>query len=121
MRQPSRRLAERRIEERCGGTFTFWFRRPNATGHVGAWMLNQNTREAAFLTSAADAPGLGEQLELRQSLEAEVAALEHSRRPRFRLPRLGRVVRLGDPQGATLRVAIRFEAESNSPVVDAGR
>ena len=121
MRQPSRQLAERRIEERCPGTFTFWFRRPNATHHVGAWMLNQNASEGAFLTSAADAPGVGEQLELRQSLEAEVAALEHSQRPRFRLPRLGRVVRLDDPQGATLRVAIRFEGELHSPVVEVSR
>lgn len=72
-------------------------------------MLDQTREEAAFLTTAGDAPRVGEQLELTGSKEVNVASAEDQREPSPNLPRLGRVVRLDDPQGVTRRVAIRFE------------
>jgi hypothetical protein len=72
-------------------------------------MLDRSEEEAAFLTTASDAPCVGERLELAESETAGRAKRDSARETAIRLPRFGRVVRLDDLQGATRRVAIRFE------------
>ena len=109
MRQPIQRLAQRRTAARQTGTYTFWYRRPHATGQVSAWMLSQSAEEAAFLTTAGNAPRLGEQLELAQPHKAQALADGAPQEPDRHLPKYARVVRLGEPQGVTRRVAIRFD------------
>lgn len=84
-------------------------------------MLDRSGEEAAFLTSASDAPRVGERLELAQSetvgpSERDCACEAHSHLPRF-----GRVVRLDELQGATRRVAIRFEPPSRSSPLKTSR
>ena len=74
-------------------------------------MLDQSGEEASFLTSAGDAPRLGEELELTGPCDAYPGGTEEQRGPNPHLPRFGRVVRLDDPQGTTRRVAIRFEGQ----------
>ncbi len=74
-------------------------------------MLDQSGEEASFLTTAGDAPHLGEQLELTASCDANRRGTNDRCGPNKHLPRFGRVVRLDDPQGATRRVAIRFEGQ----------
>jgi hypothetical protein len=120
MKQATQRVAERRTVEQQAGSFTFWFRRPQATKQVGAWMLAQSASEAAFLTAARDAPRIGEQLELTDlgttSLTIPQAPPQHSPH----LPKFGRVVRLDKPQGVTRRVAIQFEDQPRSRLVRTG-
>jgi hypothetical protein len=72
-------------------------------------MLDRDGLEGAFLTTTGEAPSLGEQLELSEPYMADPADAEPQRDSDARLPRFGRVVRLDDPQGATCRVAIRFD------------
>ncbi len=103
MTQPPQRLARRRTNVEELGSFTFSYRRPHSVGQVSAWMLDRSAEQAAFLTSARDAPEVGEHLELAAT---EPIGLETADRPL--LPRFGQVVRL-DAQGTTRRVAIRFE------------
>lgn len=104
MTQPPQRLAERRIDGDEPGTFTFSYRRPNSAAPVSAWMLDRNAEQAAFLTSAGDAPEVGEHVELAATDPPDPKPAR-----RGVLPRFGRVVRLDAPQGATRRVSIRFE------------
>jgi hypothetical protein len=119
MKPSTQRLAQRRSDDHQTGTFTFWFRRPHAAKAVGAWMLDQSNEEAAFLTTAGDAPRVGEQLELTAACESGFRSTEYPHGPGSRLPRFGRVVRLDDPQGVTQRVAIRFEAQPWPPQAEA--
>ena len=112
--QPPQRLAQRRDNTQAGGTFTFWYRRPRAAKQVGAWMLNSGAKEAAFLTTAGDAPAVGERLELTGPDRTGRTTAGRSRESEPHLPRFGRVVRLDTPQGITRRVAIRFESPTSS-------
>jgi hypothetical protein len=72
-------------------------------------MLSQSAKEAAFLTAAGNAPRLGEQLELTPSRKIQALAEGATPATSDHLPRFGRVVRLGKPDGTTRRVAIQFE------------
>jgi hypothetical protein len=105
-------MAQRRTAPTDAGTFTFWFRRPNAPAPVSAWMLKKEEEEAAFLTTASEAPKVGERLELSEQelLSRRVRGIADQGNPH--MPRFGRVIRLDDTQGTTRRVAIRFEQES---------
>ena len=74
-------------------------------------MLKREEEEAAFITTASEAPKVGERLELSEQdlftlRPGSIAGMDNPHMPRF-----GRVVRLDDPQGSTRRVAIRFEPE----------
>jgi hypothetical protein len=112
MTQAAQRLAHRRTETQQSGAFTFWFRRPYTARHIGAWMLDRDADEAAFITTAGDAPSVGEQLELSEPYLANPRDGQQHREPIAQLPKFGRVVRLDDPQGDTRRVAIRFEQQT---------
>jgi hypothetical protein len=124
MKQPSQRLAHRQTEHLQTGSFTFWYRRPNAARQVGAWMLDQDADEAAFLTATRDAPRVGERLELTELCQSNLAVPRPLPERLSQLPRFGRVVRLDEPEGVTRRVAIRFEQQthprSGSRLVEAG-
>jgi len=109
MKQAVQRVAERRDSQHQSGSFTFWFRRPHARRQVGAWMLNQGDGEAAFLTSARDAPRIGETLELTELCKTSPTTPEPVPQELAYLPKFGRVVRLDRPQGVTRRVAIQFD------------
>ena len=76
-----------------------------------AWMLDRDANEAAFITSAGDAPSVGEQLELSEPYLANASTGRQAGERIAQLPKFGRVVRLDDPQGDTRRVAIRFERQ----------
>lgn len=75
-------------------------------------MLDRDADHAAFITTAGDAPSVGEQLELSEPYLANPCDRQEEREPIAQLPRFGRVVRLDDPQGDTRRVAIRFERQA---------
>lgn len=105
-------MAQRRTAPTEAGTFTFWFRRPNKPTPVSAWMLKKESEEAAFITTAAEAPAVGERLELSEQDLVARRTLGGADGSNPHMPRFGRVIRLDDPQGTTRRVAIRFERES---------
>ena len=84
-------------------------------------MLDRRGEEAAFLTTASDAPRVGERLELAESETVGLTKRESARETGTYLPRFGRVVRLDDLQGATRRVAIRFEPPPRSSPLKTGR
>jgi hypothetical protein len=109
MSQVAQQIVERRADTRWMATFTFWFRRPQATRRAGAWMLNQGPSGAAFLAAASDAPRVGEQLELSHADPFCAATGEQPREEPDSLPRSARVVRLDKPQGITQRVAVQYE------------
>jgi hypothetical protein len=109
MTQPRQRLAQRRTNVEELGTFTFSYRRVHTARQVSAWMLNRSTHEAAFLTTAGDAPAVGERLELAAAEGGGLVAANRTQVGGSQRPRFGRVVRLGELQGTTRRVAIRFE------------
>jgi len=109
--QPTQRLAQRRAARPGPGSFTFWFRRPDSTRPIGAWMLNHDQQEAAFLTTAGDAPRIGEKLELTGLGLGRAATPEPIPPELVPLPRFGRVIRLDESRGVTRRVAIRFEPQ----------
>lgn len=111
MTRPSQRLAQRRTEGQQTGAFTFWFRRPHAVKHAGAWMLNQSAREAAFLTAAFNAPRVGERLELSEPESADLAVSDRPSDHAGHPSRFGRVVQLCDSPGTTRRVTIQFESQ----------
>ena len=114
MTQPPQRLAHRRAHTLESGSFTFWYRRPHGTRPVSAWMLDRGAEEAAFLTTAGDAPRLGERLELAESEAVGPTRRDCPSETGPHLPRFGCVVRLDDLQGTTRRVAIRFEPPPRS-------
>ena len=109
MTQPLQRLAHRRTNVEELGTFTFSYRRVHTATQVSAWMLDRSAHEAAFLTTAGDAPKVGERLELTQTDSIGLVAADRSQEGGPDLPRFGRVVRLEDLSGTNRRVAIRFE------------
>ena len=76
-------------------------------------MLKQEAGEAAFLTTALDAPTIGERLELSEPSAATPPILGDQGTFTPHLPRFGRVIRLDDPEGVTCKVAIRFEAPAS--------
>jgi hypothetical protein len=120
MTQPTQRLAQRRRNTLESGTCTFWYRRPHAVEPVSAWMLNRSAEEAAFLTSAGDAPRVGERLELAEVDRGAQHEPGSASGAGPHLPRFGRVVRLDEPQGTTRRVAIRFEPSPRSSLISTG-
>lgn len=103
--QPTHRITERRTKSDAEGAFTFWFRRPYADSHAGAWMLSRSAEQASFITSTSQAPGVGEKLELTEPCAADAATCGSG----AGLPRTGRVIRLDQAAGGTQRVAIRFD------------
>ena len=98
--QPTHRTVSRRSETKEDRAFSFWFRRPYGDKHVGAWMLSQSTGEASFLTSAPDAPKIGERLELTEPCDTPAEGS---------IPRFGRVVKLDESPGRARRVEIAFD------------
>lgn len=99
--QPTHRTVRRRTKQSDEGTFTFWFRRPYADEHVGAWMLSQTANSASFLTSTAHAPAVGEELELTEPANSANSARS--------IPKTGRVVKLDNSPGGARRVDVRFD------------
>ena len=120
MSQPLQRLAQPRTNIDELATFTFSYRRPHSATQVSAWMLNRSADEAAFLTTAGDAPKVGERLELTEPCIADGVAADDSLLEGSRLPQFGRVVRLEDLQGTTQRVAIQFEPPGPTTPPQAG-
>jgi hypothetical protein len=121
MPQPLQRLAQPRTNVDELATFTFSYRRPHSPTQVSAWMLNRSADEAAFLTTAGDAPKVGERLELTEVAVADTVAADESPAEESHLPQFGRVVRLEGLQGTTRRVAIRFEPPPRSAPPRVGR
>ncbi len=99
----AQRTVNRLSADRRNQAFTFWYRRQYGDRHVGAWMLERDEHQARFITSAEQAPRVGETLELTEPVDAAAAGS-----PTAHLPRYGRVIGL-DNLGQTRRVAIRFE------------
>jgi len=84
-------------------------------------MLDRSEEAAAFLTTASNAPRVGERLELAESEAVGPTKRDSARETGAHLPRFGRVVGLDDQQGATRRVAIRFEPPPRSSPLKTGR
>lgn len=99
--QPIYRTIKRRSKSSEDGAFTFWFRRPYADQHVGAWMLSKSDGAASFLTSSVHAPKLGETLELTEPCDSADSARS--------IPKVGRVVKLDSSHGGAQRVDVRFD------------
>jgi len=106
---------ERRCEPRRCAAYSFWYRRPNALELSSAWLLNVSNGGAAFLATPADTPVVGEKIELEEMYSAN-RLVQEGAPP---LPRHARVLRVEDPQGATRRVAVRFEAPFEEAVKSA--
>jgi hypothetical protein len=99
--QPTYRTIKRRTKSSDDGAFSFWFRRPYADQHVGAWMLSKSEASASFLTSADHAPKVGETLELTEPCDSSDASAP--------IPKVGRVVGLDNSHGGAQRVDISFD------------
>ena len=110
MSQPTNGHGERRRDPRTTAAFTFCIQSPAANCAVGAWMLNVSARGAAFLAIAGDAPRVGERIELTELYSDNRAVREAA----FPLPPHARVLRVDDADGATRRVAVRFEADQRA-------
>ena len=108
MSQAPRPIPERRRECRRPTAFAFWFERRPRAERASGWMLESAASSASFLTAASAAPALGARLQLVEMFSRDRLVREDGPE----LPRFARVVRVEEPDGATRRVAVRFEAES---------
>ncbi|MEW6249790.1 MAG: hypothetical protein AB1716_04025 [Planctomycetota bacterium] len=102
---------ERRHEPRESKAFAFWIRRPNGR-YISAWMLDMAPSSAAFLTATADAPPVGEAIELIEMQTADRLVREDA----ALLPRWARVLRHDPDDGVTKRVAVRLESRPSAPL-----
>lgn len=104
MEQPQTR--ERRAEPRQPKAFAFWIQPALGGPRTSAWMLDMSISGAAFLTAASAAPPIGSFVRLIEMQIRDRVVREDS----GPLPSLGRVLRHDSSDGATRRVAVRFEA-----------
>jgi hypothetical protein len=102
---------ERRCEPRRPAAFALWVEPESARTRASAWMLEIAGRSAAFLTAAADAPAAGARLRLVEMFSQDPMVREDSPV----LPRFARVLRVDEAPGVTRRVAVRFEADADTP------
>jgi hypothetical protein len=105
MRQSEPLLIERRDHPRQTKAFSFWIR-PFGTRHrASAWMENVSDGGAAFLIEPEQAPQVGQRIELIEMTTRDRTVREDA----CPLPMYAVVVRRQDQEGATARVAVRFE------------
>jgi hypothetical protein len=112
VQQPAPVFAERRSEPRLPKAFAFWIRPAGSERRISAWMLDTSTGGAAFLTAADETPPVGQRLELMEMQTADRVVREDSQP----LPAFARVLRHDGLDGATRRVAVRFEADERPPL-----
>lgn len=112
MRQLPHLKPERRRDPRHPKAFAFWVRTRPAERRVGAWMLDLSAGGAAFLTESADAPAVGQRIELVE-MQSRDRIVREDAGP---LPMFARVLRHDDASGVTCRVAVRFEADAAVPL-----
>ena len=111
MSQAADQSPERRCEPRRPAAFAFWFEPEPGRGRASAWMLEMAGRSAAFLTATVDAPPPGSRLRLVEMHSQDRMVREGSPA----LPRFARVLRVDGAPGVTRRVAVRFEADADTP------
>ncbi len=112
MRQPDTHFIERRRDPRQPKAFAFWIRPSGGHERISAWMLDISAGGAAFLTAAAEAPPVGQRLELLEMQTSDQTVREGAQP----LPAYARVLRHDPVEGTTRRVAIRFEADQQVPL-----
>ena len=112
MRQPEPASIERRREPREPRGFAFWFRSDCDAERSSAWMLDVSTEGAALLTAVAQAPPVGQRIELLEMRAHDRLVREGSTPP----ARFARVLRHDEVVGITRRVAIRFESDVDTPL-----
>ncbi len=112
MEQPALAFIERRREPRVPKAFAFWVRRAGSEHRVSAWMLDMSNGGAAFLTGADETPPVGQRLELMEMQTVDRVVREDAQP----LPAFARVLRHDGLEGATRRVAVRFESDEQTPL-----
>jgi hypothetical protein len=110
VRQPSDLQPERRHEPRHSKAFAFWIQRFRSRRRTSAWMLDESTGGAAFLTAATEMPPLGARVELSE-MPTNDRMVRDGAGP---LPQFARVIRHDTGDGLTRRVAVRFEADTSA-------
>ncbi len=107
MQQSRTPTRERRRQPRSPKAFAFWVR-PVTTGRrIGAWMLNTSEGGAAFLAPTAEAPPIGQRIQLIE-MPTRSRLVREDAGP---LPPFARVVRHDEVDGITRRVAVQFETD----------
>lgn len=105
---------ERRREPRWPKAFSFWIRPEGTDEKISAWMLDMSKGGAAFLVAPEQAPPVRTRLELLEMLTADPTVRADSPA----LPPFARVLRHDEGDGITTRVAVQFEADEASRLLE---
>lgn len=108
---------DRRAAARSPAAFTFWMKGKPTAEYSGAWMVDLSPNGGSCLVSAADAPAVGQRIELRPIDSVSPVVREAM----VQFPSHANVLRVEGPPGRTRRVALRFDAPVPAMAVTVAR